>query len=294
MSNYFVWDLNPEIVHIIGPFGLRWYSLLFLAGILVGNAIFVNFMSKEGKDTSLKDSLLYYVVIGTIVGARLGHVLFYDPVYHFSQPWRILQTWEGGLASHGGFTGVIIALYLFSRKHRDFSFFWLADRMAVVSIMAGGFIRLANFCNSEVVGHPTTVPWAVIFKRLDMIPRHPTQLYESLGYFVISFILYSFYRAKSRNPREGSILGLAFILGYGFRFFIEFLKENQSAFEDGMFLNMGQLLSIPFVLLGCWLLTQYPQRQLWLAWAFSKSALAQAVPKSSSAADRKLLRKKLS
>jgi prolipoprotein diacylglyceryl transferase len=185
-----------------------------------------------------------------VVGARLGHCLLYEPTEYLHDPIRILKIWEGGLASHGGFTGVIIALILFCRKNPDIKFFWLADRMTVPAMLTAGFIRIGNFFNSEIIGHATDVPWAIVFKKVDLVPRHPSQIYEAIGYLMIALIQYLAYRLSHRQPKEGSLFGLALILGFGFRLFIERFKENQVAFEDGMVLNMGQLLSIPFILAG--------------------------------------------
>jgi phosphatidylglycerol:prolipoprotein diacylglycerol transferase len=244
-----IWDINREIFSI-GGFALRWYSLLFALGIFLGYTIMYRIYQKENKSIELMDSLLFHIVIGTVVGARLGHCLFYEPMDYLTNPIRILKVWEGGLASHGGFTGVIIALILYCRRYRQISFFWLADRVAITAMLAAGCIRIGNLFNSEIYGHKTDVAWAFIFKKIDDIPRHPTQIYESLGYLAVSGILYAIYRLKDRKPPEGLLFGLVMVLAYSFRTFIETFKENQVAFEDSMALNMGQILSIPFILIG--------------------------------------------
>ena len=249
-EGFFVWDADRVIVNLFGPFSLRWYSLFFLSGILFGNYLFHKMLEKEGKSTALRDTLLYYIVIGTILGARLGHVLFYDPVYYLSNPLTILKVWEGGLASHGGFTGVIVAIYIFSRKYKSMPFIWLADRIAICAVAAGGFIRMGNFFNSEIVGGTTNVPWAIIFAKIDHLPRHPTQLYEAFGYLSISFILYLIYRFNDRKPVDGRLTGYAMIIAFSFRFLIESLKENQVSYEEDMIINMGQVLSLPFIAVG--------------------------------------------
>ncbi len=254
MGDYFKWDVSPDILNLFGPFSLRWYSLFFIAGILIGNSIFVSITKKEKKSVRLCESLLYYIVIGTVVGARLGHCLFYDPIGYLSNPLSILKVWEGGLASHGGYAGVLIAVYLFSRKNPEMSFFWIGDRIAICSILAGAFIRMGNFFNSEIVGRVTDVSWAIIFSRVDNYPRHPTQLYEALGYASISFVLYLFYRFTRISYVPGRLLGLGCILAFTFRALIEHFKENQVAFENGLPFNMGQLLSVPFILVGILLL----------------------------------------
>ncbi len=250
MNNYFKWDVDRDILNIFGPFSIRWYSLLFIAGILVGNYIFVRFAKREHKPFMLCESLLYYIVIGTVVGARLGHCLFYDPIGYLSNPLTILKIWEGGLASHGGYAGVLAAVYLFSRKHPEMSFFWIGDRIGIVSILAGAFIRLGNFFNSEIVGRVTDVRWAVIFAKVDNYPRHPTQIYEAIGYALISLVLYLCYRFTRMANAPGRLLGLACVLAFTFRAFIEYFKENQVPFETNLPFNMGQILSIPFILVG--------------------------------------------
>lgn len=255
MSAPFIWDVEREIIGY-GPIALRWYSLLFALGFVFGYFIVQRFFRAEGKDEAVLDSLLFHLVIGTVVGARLGHCLLYEPMDYLTDPLRILKIWEGGLASHGGFTGVTIALILFSRKYPDYPFLWVIDRCAPPTLMTAGFIRLGNFFNSEIIGKPWDGPWAVVFKKNfvhgapDTIARHPTQIYEALGYFGIALILWAIYRAANRKPLDGRIFGWAMILGYTFRLFIETFKENQVAFEESMFMNMGQLLSVPFILGG--------------------------------------------
>ena len=244
-----IWDVNREIFSI-GGFALRWYSLVFALGIFLGYTIVYRIFLKENKPIELMDSLLFHIVIGTVVGARLGHCLFYEPMDYLTNPLRILKVWEGGLASHGGYTGVIIALILYCRRYPQISFFWLADRVAIPGMLAAGCIRIGNLFNSEIYGHKTDVAWAFIFKKIDDIPRHPTQIYEALGYITVSAILYTIYRLKDRKPPEGLLFGLVMILSYSFRTWVERFKENQVAFEDGLALNMGQLLSIPFIAIG--------------------------------------------
>lgn len=254
MGNYFKWNMDPEIFHLFGPFSLRWYSLFFITGFLFGNAVFVHMVKREKKPLNLCEPVLYYIVLGTVIGARLGHCLFYDPIGYLSNPLSILKVWEGGLASHGGYTGVLVSIFLFSRKHSEMSFFWISDRITIVSILAGAFIRLGNFFNSEIIGRVTDVPWAIIFTRVDNYPRHPTQIYESIGYLLISLILYLVYRLTRIGEYKGRLLGLACIIAFSFRAFIEMFKENQVSFEGDLPFNMGQLLSVPFILVGFFLL----------------------------------------
>lgn len=249
------WNVSPEIVSL-GPVTLRWYGLMFLAGFSIGYMLMKKACEWEGKPVEKLDSLLVHLVLGTTIGARLGHCLFYDPGYYFSQPLEILKIWEGGLASHGGGIGVMIAIWLFVRKNSEFSLMWLFDRIAVFTVMTGGFIRLGNFFNSEILGRPTGGDWGVVFQRIDLYPRHPAQLYESFCYFVIFAVVYGIYRRTRAQTPPGLLLGAVFTGIFTCRFFIEFIKENQSAFENQMTLNMGQLLSLPFVAVGVYLIVR--------------------------------------
>lgn len=243
------WEVSPEIIKL-GPFSLRWYGLLFALGFVLGYIILSKVYKKEKKPLEDLEKLSVYVILGTVIGARLGHCLFYDPAYYLTNPIEILKVWQGGLASHGAAIGILTALYLFSKKRKDQNLLWILDRLVIVVALGGALIRLGNLFNSEIIGKATDVPWAFVFIRVDDIPRHPTQLYESLFYFVSFLILYFIYQKKSVSLKPGYLFGLFLILIFGFRFFIEFLKENQSAFESALPINMGQILSIPFVLLG--------------------------------------------
>lgn len=243
------WEVSPEIVKV-GPFSLRWYGLLFALGFVLGYIILSKVYKKEKKPLEDLEKLSVYVILGTVIGARLGHCLFYDPAYYLTNPIEILKVWQGGLASHGAAIGIPTALYLFSKKRKDQNLLWILDRLVIVVALGSALIRLGNLFNSEIIGKATDVPWAFVFIRVDEIPRHPTQLYESLFYFVSFSILYFIYQKKSVSLKPGFLSGLFLILIFGFRFFIEFLKENQSAFESALLINMGQILSIPFVLLG--------------------------------------------
>lgn len=251
---YWHWKASPEIL-TIGPFQLRWYSLLFAAGFFIGFYLMRSIYRQEKRPEKDLDTLLWYVLIGTIVGARLGHCLFYEPEYYLSHPLAILKVWEGGLASHGGTIGVILALYLYARRHPDQPFLWLADRLAIPTALTATLIRIGNFFNSEIYGHITTVPWAVVFERVDPHPRHPTQLYEALAYLPLFFVLWGLYRKGAYTRwKPGQPLGLFLVWVFGARLLIELVKEPQEAFDLGLPLNMGQLLSLPFVALGLYLL----------------------------------------
>jgi phosphatidylglycerol:prolipoprotein diacylglycerol transferase len=247
------WDVNPEIFRI-GNFAVRWYGLLFASGFFFGYLIFVQFFKKEGLSLDLLDKLTIYMALGTVIGARLGHCLFYEPHYYLSNPVEILKIWRGGLASHGAAIGILLALWLFVRKYKK-SFIWLLDRIVVVVALGGTFIRLGNLMNSEIYGVETSLPWGFVFIRnLEVVPKHPTQIYEALTYFLVFLLLLWLYFRANGKPKPGFLFGLFLILVFGMRFLIEFIKEDQVEFEAGMSLNMGQWLSIPFALLGAGIL----------------------------------------
>ena len=210
------------------------------------NRIFKN----ENLGEATLDRLTIYMAIGVIIGARLGHCLFYEPAYYFRHPVEILMIWRGGLASHGAAIGILIAVWLFTRKEKK-DYLWALDRIAIVVALSGFLIRMGNLMNSEIYGVETTVPWAFVFLRNhEVAPKHPTQIYEGLAYLAIFILLSRLYWVKKGKHYQGMLISLICILVFTARFFIEFLKEPQEAFETTMKLNMGQLLSIPFILLG--------------------------------------------
>jgi len=243
------WDVNPEIFRI-GSFAVRWYGLLFASSFLFGYIIMKRIFNNENLGVAVLDRLTIYMAVGVIAGARLGHCFFYEPGYYLSHPLEILMIWHGGLASHGAAIGILVALWLFIRKERK-EYTWVLDRIAIVVALSGFFIRMGNLMNSEIYGVETTVPWGFVFLRNgETVPKHPTQIYEALTYLLIFLLLYWIYWKKKGSHIQGSLISLAMILIFICRFFIEFLKEDQVGFEATMKLNMGQLLSIPFVLLG--------------------------------------------
>lgn len=243
------WNVNPEIFRI-GDFAVRWYGLLFASGFVFGYYLMRRIFRNEGLADATLDRLTVYVAIATIVGARLGHCLFYEPEYYLARPIEILKVWNGGLASHGAAIAIPIALWLFARKERR-PFIWALDRVVVVVALAGALIRLGNLMNSEIYGIETNLPWGFVFLRNgEIAPKHPTQIYEALAYLTIFGILMRIYWKNLGKQKPGLLFGLFLILVFGFRFFIEYVKEDQVDFEAGMTLNMGQWLSIPFVLIG--------------------------------------------
>lgn len=251
-----IWNVNPEIFHI-GALSIRWYSILFVSGFVLGWFIFKSFFQREGVPVSLLDPLLYTLLIATIIGARLGHCIFYQPEYYFGS-WQgfleIFMPWKGGLASHGGTIALFIAMWWFANhygKKYDFDFLWILDRLCITVCFAGALIRLGNLMNSEIYGDVTSLPWGFVFAiRGETLPKHPTQLYEALSYLILGLTLLGLYRFRLEKLKRGTIIGIFFMALFGIRFLIEFIKEPQVGFEENMVLNMGQLLSIPFILLG--------------------------------------------
>ncbi|MHC4551691.1 MAG: prolipoprotein diacylglyceryl transferase [Planctomycetota bacterium] len=246
---YIIWNISPEIVYL-GPVVIRWYGVLFASSVLLAYIILRQIFRQEEKSLRKLESLFFYVVIGTIVGARLGHCFFYAPSYYISQPLEILQFWKGGLASHGAALGILTVLFIFSRRNPDYPFLWLLDRIALIVGLNGFFIRLGNLFNSEIIGTPTTVPWAFVFSHIDNVPRHPVQLYESLTYGAIFLIMITLYRRYRDNIGQGFLIGLLFILVFSMRFILEFFKVRQAEYNTQFPLSTGQLLSIPFCIVG--------------------------------------------
>jgi len=243
------WDVDPEIFRI-GPFAIRWYGLLFASSFVVGYIIMNKIFKNENLKDEVLDRLTIYMAVGVIAGARLGHCLFYEPAYYLANPLEILMIWHGGLASHGAAVGILIAIWYFAKKEKK-DYTWTLDRIAIVVALSGFFIRMGNLMNSEIYGVETTVPWGFVFLRNgEVAPKHPTQIYEGLAYLLIFFLLYGIYWVKKGKHIQGMLISLICILIFTARFFIEFLKEDQVAFEASMKLNMGQWLSIPFVLIG--------------------------------------------
>ncbi|MDA3954644.1 MAG: prolipoprotein diacylglyceryl transferase [Bacteroidales bacterium] len=251
--NYINWDINPEIVGFWG-LSIRYYGLLFASSFFFGYLILQKIFKQEGLSIELLDKLTVYMAVGTILGARLGHCLFYQPDYYLSNPLEILKIWRGGLASHGAAIGILISLFYFSKKNKK-PYLWTLDRIVIVVALAGFFIRMGNLMNSEIYGIPTELPWGFIFVRNgELLPKHPTQIYEALSYLLIFVLLFSIYYKKGVQVKQGLLFSIFLILLFTVRFFIEFIKEDQVGFEQGMSLNMGQWLSIPFVLIGFLLL----------------------------------------
>ncbi len=268
MISFIVWDIDPRVFG--GVEFLRWYGLCWAVGMMLAYQVMVKIFKQEGLSLLELDKLTIYVALGTIIGARLGHILFYDPIYYFHNPIEILPfrlepTFQfigfTGLASHGGVLGVLLALYLYTKKHKK-DFLWTLDRLTIAAPFLGFFIRVGNLMNSEIIGTPTQVPWAFVFTQVDQNPRHPSQLYEAIFYLLISLGLFLLWKSGRVQNYKGFLFGLGFSLIFAQRFLMEFLKENQVAFEENLFLNMGQILSLPLIGIGI----------LIMVWSFKKFA----------------------
>lgn len=258
------WNPSPELF-TLGSFPIRYYGVLFVTGLYLSLFVLQRVYKTEKLPEKNLEKLMIYTLIGIIAGARLGHCLFYEPGYYLTHPVEMLlpvKSLEGGgykfigyqgLASHGGAIGLVIALWLFSRKTRT-NLLGNLDHLALVAPLTGAFIRLGNLMNSEIIGNPTDVSWAFVFVRVDPLPRHPSQLYEALAYLLIFGIMLLYYKREHLRKMPGALFGLSITLIFSARFIIEFTKRNQEEFEEGMLLNMGQLLSIPFIIIGIYLL----------------------------------------
>jgi len=264
MTNFgFVtWNVSPDIFHL-GFLTVRWYGLLFAMAFLVGYKIMEHVYKTENIPVKEVDRLSLHMIFGVVIGARLGHVLFYQPDWYFAHPLDILKIWEGGLASHGASIGILVAMYLYTLKGPVRSYSWILDRIILTVPIGGFFVRMGNLMNSEIYGHVTSLPWGFKFPNDSqnagmplqlMQAHHPTQIYEGLLYLALFIFLITLYNRKHASLKPGTLFGLFLIFLFGIRFFVEFFKEVQVAFEVDLVakygLNMGQLLSIPFIIAG--------------------------------------------
>ena len=245
-----VWDFDPTFFRI-GSFDVRYYGLMWALAFIFGILFFTNFAKREGLPDSIPDSAFWYGAIATIMGSRLGHCLFYEPEFYLTHPLQILNLRAGGMASHGAAIGLLIGLWLFSRKNR-LPYLWSLDRIVVPVTIGGAAVRLGNLFNSEIYGVATDAPWGFIFVRAgETVAKHPTQLYEALCYVVVFLIsLWLYYRADAGRKHPGLMFGVGLVGIFLSRFFIEYIKNPQVDFESGMSLLMGQWLSIPFIVAG--------------------------------------------
>ena len=263
LLNYIVWDPDPILAHL-GPISIRYYATCWMVGLLLGYLMMHRLYREQKLGEDKFEPLFIYLFVGILAGARLGHCIFYQPEYFLTQWDHVVEmfipmhhmadgSWKftgyEGLASHGGVLGLFIAIWLYCRKTKVGG--WtLLDNMGIVSGITACFIRLGNLMNSEIIGKITNVPWAFIFVKEDQYPRHPGQLYEALCYACFFFVGWWFYKHKPERVGTGFFFGLCLVLIFTSRILIEYTKENQVGFEDAMLFNMGQLLSVPFVLLG--------------------------------------------
>jgi prolipoprotein diacylglyceryl transferase len=255
----FHWGIDPVLFHL-GPLQIRWYGLLFVGGLFLGLEVLRWIYRREGRDPRILDSLLIYMIVGIVVGARLAHTLIYEPDYFLAHPVEILYVWHGGLASHGGMLGAIVAAWLFCRKHHE-SLLWLLSRLTIPGTLVAASVRIGNFFNSEILGLPTQVPWAVVFTRVDTLPRHPVQLYEAAGYLLTFLVLLAIYLRVRPETATRILPGTFLILLFGIRFVLEYFKTEQADYVTGLPFTVGQLLSLPLIFLGVfWLL--YSLRRL--------------------------------
>jgi phosphatidylglycerol:prolipoprotein diacylglycerol transferase len=256
-----IWNISPELFSL-GPLHVRWYGALFALAFVCAYRMLKKMYAQDGYGFQKVDSLLWYMMISTVVGARLGHCLFYQPEIYLADPLRIFKVWEGGLASHGAFVGIMVGIYLYTRRNKEYSPLQVMDRVVIGVALSGFFIRLGNFFNSEIIGKPTTLPWAVTFARDDQIPRHPAQLYESFFYLVIFTVLYRMYWKTNARLKKGLIFGSGLIGIFSARFILEFFKENQELFENNWPINMGQILSIPLIFIGLYFVLTSNRRKV--------------------------------
>lgn len=250
ITSFITWNVDPILI-TLGPLSVRWYGLMFAIGFLLGYMIVARMFRHEGAPERWLGTLLIYLVVCTVIGARLGHVFFYEWDYYSQHPSEILRIWEGGLASHGGAIAIFIGLCLFSWfvTHKNPS--WTIDKVVAPIALTGGLIRLGNLFNSEIYGGYTDLPWGMIFVRDGQtLPAHPTQIYEALCYFALFGLLMWMYWKRNAEERPWLMTGVFFLVTFGARFLIEYVKNPQEAWEADMTLNMGQWLSLPFIALG--------------------------------------------
>ena len=263
LLNYIVWNPSLEAFSI-GSFSFRWYSLCWLVGLLLAYLIVKRLYKEQKIKDELFDPLFIYCFLGILIGARLGHCIFYQPDYfltsfkgfvemllpiHFKADGGWKMTGYAGLASHGGTAGLMLALWLYCKRTK-LSLWTVLDNIAIATGTTACFIRLGNLMNSEIIGKATDLPWAFIFEKVDPLPRHPGQLYEAIAYALLFAIMWYLHKRMPEKIGTGWYFGFCLTYIFTFRFFIEYTKEIQEAFEASLPLDMGQILSIPFIIIG--------------------------------------------
>ena len=250
---YFIWNMNPILLEL-GPIKIYWYGLFFVGSFFIGLEIFKWIYRRESRDPNILDNLVIYVLLGAAIGARLVHCFFYEPSYFLEQPLKIFAIWEGGLASHGGMLGVLITVWIFTKYHKE-SYLWLLARFTIVGSLTATAIRLGNFINSEIIGLPSELPWAIVFQRVDNIPRHPVQLYEAIAYISIFILLLTLYKKSTPTVATKLLPPLFLVTLFSSRFVIEYAKTRQAIYSTDLPFSIGQMLSIPFIIIGIvWLI----------------------------------------
>lgn len=252
---HFIWNIHPNILEF-GSIQLRWYGVFFVGSFFVGLSIMTWIYKRENRDPIVLDNMLLYIMTGAVIGSRLMHCFAYEPEFYFANPIEILKVWKGGLASHGGMLGLIFALYIFSKRYHE-SFFWILSRVTIAGALTASAIRFGNFFNSEILGLPTDKPWGVIFERVDMIPRHPVQLYEAFAYLLLAFILWVTYKSVSSSFATKILPAIFATYMFSIRFLLEYTKTRQSDYVTDLPFSTGQMLSLPFIIIGI----------VWILWA---------------------------
>ncbi len=252
---HFIWNVDPVLLHL-GSLQLRWYGILFVGSFFLGLLLLQWVYKREGKDPAVLDNLLIYIMVGAVIGSRLMHCFAYEPEFYLSHPLEILKVWKGGLASHGGLLGSILAIWLFGRKYR-LDFMWLLSRTAIAGTITAAFVRFGNFFNSEILGKPAEIPWAIIFSRVDMLPRHPVQLYEAFSYLTLLVLMLLVYLKSKPDFATRILPGIFLTFMFTVRFLLEYTKTKQADYTWDLPFTTGQVLSLPFILIGI----------IWIVWA---------------------------
>lgn len=252
---HFIWNIHPNILEF-GSIQLRWYGIFFVGSFFVGLSIMTWIYKREGKDPIVLDNMLLYIMAGAVIGSRLMHCFAYEPDFYLANPIEILKVWKGGLASHGGMLGLMFALYIFSKRYHE-SFFWILSRVTIAGAITASSIRFGNFFNSEIVGLPTDKPWGIIFERVDMIPRHPVQLYEASAYLLLALILWVVYKRVSFAFATKILPAIFATYMFTVRFLLEYTKTRQADYVTDYSFTTGQMLSLPFIIIGI----------VWILWA---------------------------
>jgi phosphatidylglycerol:prolipoprotein diacylglycerol transferase len=264
IPDFIIWNADPVLFRL-GNVVIRWYPVLLILSFYISYLFVDHIFEKEKVSKTTMHSFGIFIIAGLLIGGRLVHCLFYEPEYYLKFPLDIIKPWRGelgngarfvgyrGMSGHGSVIGIILGIVINAVRTKT-SVVWMIDRIAIFGPLIGFFVRIGNFFNSEILGTPSSLPWAVIFKRVDSIPRHPVQIYEALAYLIIFIVSWQYYRRRAGNEKPGAILGLVLTLVYSCRFILEFFKADQSRIESSMILNMGQVLSIPFIIIGLILL----------------------------------------